>query len=60
MITGSTCKRKSKMNLFISWETTTFLGFITDHRKTADDIKKMILDRLEKEKLDRDMISQCG
>ena len=28
-----------------------FLGFITEHKKTAYDIKKMILDRLEKEKL---------
>ena len=32
------------------WES--FLGFITEHGKTAYDIKKMILDRLEKEKLD--------
>ena len=28
-----------------------FLGFITEHWKTAHDIKKMILDRLEKKKL---------
>ena len=29
-----------------------FLGFITEHWKTAYDIQKIILDRLEKEKLD--------
>ena len=29
-----------------------FLGFITEHRKTAYDMKKMNLNRLEKEKLD--------
>ena len=32
------------------WES--LLGFITEHRKIAYNIKKMILDRLEKEKLD--------
>ena len=29
-----------------------FLVFITEHEKTTNDIKKMILDQLEKEKLD--------
>ena len=37
-----------------------FLGFITQHGKTTYDIKKMILDRLGKEKLDFEKCKGIG
>ena len=40
------------MSLLKTTKRESFFGFITEHGKTAYDIKKMILDRLDKEKLD--------